>query len=139
MGRTQFDGGLIVCGHAHTERSQTVTFGNFTQQCKMGRNRRIRRRYAHQSFHRQLQSATCGNEPVRFARRHPGFLCFFTGVNLHKATPRRAKSVAGDFELAAYWRDTAAAVDVSALTGPLTLTVTNAQGAATTVDVDACS
>jgi hypothetical protein len=52
---------------------------------------------------------------------------------------RRAKSVAGDFELAAYWRDTAAAVDVSALTGPLTLTVTNAQGAATTVDVDECS
>ncbi|KAH8058305.1 hypothetical protein JL722_6163 [Aureococcus anophagefferens] len=55
-----------------------------------------------------------------------------------RAARRRAKSVAGDFELAAYWRDTAAAVDVSALTGPLTLTVTNAQGAATTVDVDAC-
>ncbi|KAH8068858.1 voltage-gated potassium channel [Aureococcus anophagefferens] len=86
-------------------------------------------------------NATCAGSTLRFTAADA-----FKRPNKYAATydvverpARRARSVAGDFELAAYWRDTAAAVDVSALTGPLTLTVTNAQGAATTVDVDACS
>ena len=40
--------------------------------------------------------------------------------------------------LPAYWGAAAAAVDVSALVGPLSLTVTTALGDSTTVDVDAC-
>ena len=86
-------------------------------------------------------NATCAGSTLSFTAADA-----FKRPNKYAATydvverpARRAKSVAGDFELAAYWRDTAETVDVSALTGPLTLTVTNAQGAATTVDVDECS
>jgi hypothetical protein len=86
-------------------------------------------------------NATCADGALSFAAANA-----VKQPNKYRATyevterpVKRTASVGGDFEFAAYWRPAAVAgVDVSSLTGPLLLTVTNAFGDAASVDVD-CS
>ena len=85
-------------------------------------------------------NATCANGALSFAAtdafKRPNR--YAASYDVVERPTRRDRAVSGTFMLPAYWGAAAAAVDVSALVGPLSLTVTTALGDSTTVDVDAC-
>src|SRR6185312_4130033 len=91
MGRTEPYRQFEISAHPHAETGKAVFVRQLLQQREMGRTIFVRRRYAHQSLHRQLENvAGMMNECARPGRRHARLL-LLAGIDLHEQARASAR------------------------------------------------